>query len=214
MQKRKDITIWFVDSDKQLSSSFKAFCSDRFHVETFSVPQDCLNRLSSAGGGVLIIDCTLLDEPCLDNVSELCRISPTILVIATGANITISRVVELMKQGLYDFIPKPYHLTELMNSLLTAVNTHKLSLKLTCKEEQVLSLILRGILNKEIARLLNRSVRTIEEHRLHISKKLGANNKADFIKLGLEYFYAQSGKAKTPSTQISDSLPESESLTG
>lgn len=213
-RRNRDITIWFVDSDEQLCSSVKAFCSNKFPVETFTSLQDCLNRLSSASRGILIFDCTLLDEPCLDTLYDICRMSRTLLVIATGANIMISRVVELMKQGLYDFIPKPIKLSDLLNSILIAVNSNKIGFRLTYQEEKVLALLLRGMTNKEVAHLLNRSVRTIEEHRLHICKKLGANNRVELIKLGHDYLSAKSRISDSSSTIDSDTHPGSESLTG
>lgn len=213
-RRNRDITIWFVDSDEHICSSVKAFCSNKFHVETFTMVQECLTRLSSASRGILILDCTLLDEPCLETLYDICRMSRTLLVIATGANITISRVVELMKQGLYDFIPKPIKLSELLNSILIAVNSNKIGFRLTFNEEKVLALLLRGMTNKEVARLLNRSVRTIEEHRLHISKKLGAENRIELIKLGHDYLSFKSGKSDRSSTIDTNPHPGSESLTG
>jgi len=53
---------------------------------------------------------------------------------------------------------------------------------LTRTEMKVLRFILDGISNKEIANLLHRSVRTIEIHRSHIMRKLGADNLVDLVK--------------------------------
>jgi len=53
---------------------------------------------------------------------------------------------------------------------------------LTKTEMEVLCLILDGKSNKEAARLLHRSVRTIEDHRSHIMHKLGVNNVVDLVK--------------------------------
>jgi PAS domain S-box-containing protein len=48
-------------------------------------------------------------------------------------------------------------------------------------EKRVLRPILEGMCNKEVARKLNRSVRTVEEHRANIMKKLGADNLVELI---------------------------------
>ena len=53
---------------------------------------------------------------------------------------------------------------------------------LTKTEIKVLHLILDGKGNKEIARILYRSVRTIEVHRWHIMRKMNVNNLVDLVK--------------------------------
>ena len=52
---------------------------------------------------------------------------------------------------------------------------------LTKKERQILRLVVEGKSNKEIAKIQNRSVRTIEDHRGHILQKLGVSNLAELI---------------------------------
>jgi len=47
---------------------------------------------------------------------------------------------------------------------------------LTAMEKKVLSFIMSGKSNKEIAKILNRSIRTIEDHRSRIMHKMGASN--------------------------------------
>ena len=54
---------------------------------------------------------------------------------------------------------------------------------LTPIEKQVLAYIMRGEGNKQIARIMERSVRTIEEHRAHIMQKLGAGNLVELAKI-------------------------------
>lgn len=49
-------------------------------------------------------------------------------------------------------------------------------------EMRVLCLLLEGRTNKEIARMLCRSIRTIEDHRSHVMRKLGVNNPVDMVK--------------------------------
>ena len=53
---------------------------------------------------------------------------------------------------------------------------------LTQSEMRVLRLIVGGLSNKEIAQLLHRSIRTIENHRAHLMHKLGVNNSVELVK--------------------------------
>jgi DNA-binding CsgD family transcriptional regulator len=52
---------------------------------------------------------------------------------------------------------------------------------LTPAEKAVLELVLSGLCNKEIAQTLNRSIRTIEDHRAHIMQKLNAQNLIELV---------------------------------
>jgi DNA-binding NarL/FixJ family response regulator len=54
--------------------------------------------------------------------------------------------------------------------------------QLTRREEQILRLILAGKTNKQIARVLSRSCRTIEYHRNRLMHKLEARNAAELVK--------------------------------
>ena len=94
--------------------------------------------------------------------------------------------------------PKPLIVSDVIKSILTAVNTPNVQFKLTVSEEKVLALVLEGKVNKEIARLLERSVRTIEVHRYHINRTLGARNKTILIQLGIEYFSAKMNVPRIP----------------
>ena len=53
---------------------------------------------------------------------------------------------------------------------------------ITKREKQILSMIMQGIGNKEIAEQLNKSIRTIETHRFNIMKKLKVNNVVELLK--------------------------------
>jgi PAS domain S-box-containing protein len=51
-------------------------------------------------------------------------------------------------------------------------------------EKEILILIMQGKSNKEIAQLMHRSIRTTEDHRSNIMKKLGAGNLVELVKIG------------------------------
>lgn len=213
MSKRNEITIWCVDPEERFWKSIREMCSNKFKIKHFPELKKCLSALCASNRGVLIFDLALLDDPQLDNLFNICRMSSSIQVIVTGANVCIAQVVEFMKQGLYDFVPKPFHLCDLMNSIISAVNTPKVKFMLSISEEKVLALILEGKISKEIAFMLNRSVRTIEVHRQNISKKLNAKNRVDLLKLGSEYFADKAFKYKI-NRKIGNDCWEEQGLVG
>jgi DNA-binding NarL/FixJ family response regulator len=67
---------------------------------------------------------------------------------------------------------------------------------LTKKEIAILRLILEGRSNKEIAQMLHRSIRTVEDHRRHIMRKLDVDNVIDLVKRAAVMGLAESPKIK------------------
>lgn len=63
----------------------------------------------------------------------------------------------------------------------TSIDSHASQL-LTATEIKVLRSIVKGMSNKEIAQLFHRSIRTIQNHRAHIMKKLGVNSSVELVK--------------------------------
>ena len=66
---------------------------------------------------------------------------------------------------------------------------------LTLREQQVLQHIAGGQSNKQIARDLDLSVRTVETHRLNIKRKLGIEGQAELIKYAVEHAQFDAGAA-------------------
>jgi DNA-binding NarL/FixJ family response regulator len=54
---------------------------------------------------------------------------------------------------------------------------------LSQSEREILALLMQGHGNKQVAKITNRSVRTIEDHRSHIMQKLGVDNLVDLTKI-------------------------------
>jgi len=76
---------------------------------------------------------------------------------------------------------KESELDNLLENTLTGAGE-----SLTKREAEILKLIISGKSNKEIARILYRSKRTVESHRDHIMHKLGVNNVADLVKVAVK----------------------------
>ena len=73
----------------------------------------------------------------------------------------------------------------------TLFNNMGISKPLTKREIQILQLILAGKTNKQIARALSRSCRTIEYHRNRLMRKLNAHNAAELVKRAFAMGIAQ-----------------------
>ena len=159
-------------------------------VSCFDCGPDCLEHLSSQRCDLLIADWKM---PGMDGIELLksARVAapwvPFLIITGYG---DVPTAVQAVKAGADDFIEKPLEkksFAQTVRALMAANGNHRqIGKPLTLSEKRVLRLILDGKSNREIARLVSRSVRTIEVHRAHIMHKLGAGNLVDLLKLTAE----------------------------
>jgi two-component system response regulator FixJ len=122
----------------------------------------------------------------IEVLKEVKRLAPWIPVLMISGYGDIPAAVEAVRLGAVDFIEKPLDKESFLRkveSMLSMVGFFDPSLgkPLTQTETTVLRLVVDGKSSKEIARLLHRSVRTIEGHRSHIMHKLHAENILDLV---------------------------------
>jgi two-component system response regulator FixJ len=124
--------------------------------------------------------------------------SPQPLIIMTGHG-DITMAVQAMKDGAFEFLQKPFRDQELIDCINKALeydyaNRKQLDIlhsnqnrikTLTERERDVIDLVLEGKVNKIIARELAISDRTVEIHRSHAMRKLGAKSVAELVKIML-----------------------------
>ncbi|MHC4083847.1 MAG: response regulator transcription factor [Planctomycetota bacterium] len=166
------------------SSLQKAGCN----VSCFTRIFDCLEQLHSRRPcDLLVVDAKMPQMNTTELLTKVRYIAPSLPVLVIIGNGDVTMAVAALKIGASDVIEKPLN----MENLLSAV---ELTLKgntrhhppvnkvLTKTEMGILRLILDGKSNKEMARLRNRSIRTIEKHRWCIMHKLGVDNLVDLVK--------------------------------
>lgn len=144
-------------------------------------------------------DCVVLDMrmPGMDGLTVLGKLPnealaiPVIMLTSHGE---ISLAVRAMKSGAVDFVEKPVSIkqfaqkirehvgksVELRRQLVEIEQSRTLVARLTARENEIASRIVAGSSNKEIARDLDISPRTVEVHRANIFKKLDVRNAVEF----------------------------------
>ncbi len=156
-------------------------------VRRFSRPGKCLEQLRSQRCDLLIIELEIPDIDGIGLVKEVKQFAPWLPVLVMSSSADISTAVGAIKAGAEDVIEEPFDRNDFLRkvkSILeksTANNVH-LGKPLTHAEIRILKLVIAGKTNKEIANLLNRSIRTVEVHREHLMRKLGVDNLVDLVK--------------------------------
>jgi two-component system response regulator TtrR len=153
----------------------------------FTNAGDCLQQLDTRDCDLLITDVQMPGKDGIELLTEAKHIVPwlPVLVITSYANIPMA--VKAVKAGAFEFIEKPLDPETFLAKVEAALKQNGLAnlmlgKQLSKAETVVLRLILHGKSNKEIAFVLNRSVRTIEVHRSHIMRKLDVDNVVDLVK--------------------------------
>lgn len=148
--------------------------------------------------GCILTDIRMPGLTGLELVRELNRLAVNMPVIVMTGHGDIPLAVEAMKAGVVDFLEKPFDDNHLLSSIREALSTRaeaeedarrqeaqdRLS-QLSPRERDVLSGVVQGKLNKQIAFELEISPRTVEIYRASLMTKTGARNIAELMRIAL-----------------------------
>lgn len=180
--------IFFVDDEPAIRRSVsRTLERSGCKVSCFANAADCLKQLRMQSCDLLITDVRMPGMDGIELVRRAKRIIPWLPILVITGYGDIPMAVEVVKAGAMEFIEKPLQKQSFLASVQTALKQQELGnlLKgksLTKKELAILRLILQGRNNKEIAQILHRSIRTVEDHRRHIMRKLDVDNVVNLVK--------------------------------
>jgi two-component system response regulator FixJ len=180
--------IFFVDDEPAVREVIGETLKEvGFKVSCFTRADDCLEQLNAGNCDLLITDVKMPEMDGIELLNRTKRVCPWLPVLVITGYGDIPMAVKALKAGAADFIEKPLSRENFITVVESILRKNARSLaswdrKLTKAEVKVLRLVLDGRSNIEIARLLNRSVRTIEDHRNKMMHKLGAHNLADLLR--------------------------------
>lgn len=158
-----------------------------YTVSCFVDADHCLQQLQSQSCDLLITDVRMPGMDGIELVRRAKRIVPWLPILVITGYGDIQMAVKAVKAGAAEFIEKPLQKQSFLATVQTILKQQDLKnlLKgksLSKKELSILHLILQGRSNKEIAQTLHRSIRTVEDHRRYIMRKLNVDNVVDLVK--------------------------------
>ncbi len=193
-----DATVFIVDDDQQARDSVRALVrSMGVAADVFASAEQFLEAYDATRPGCLVTDYRLLGMNGLDLCEALARQDSRLPFIVLTAHARTSLTVRAMQTGALTVLDKPYHDDELWEAICTALvwNTKQLEQKqqvdrverrldaLTPAEHEVLKLLLQGMANKQIAKTLKVSLRTVEGRRHEIMMKTEAESLPDLFRM-------------------------------
>ncbi len=189
-------TVFIVDDDPAFRKSLVWLMeSVGVRAECYPSAREFLDFYDSSRPCCLVLDIRMPEMGGLDLLDEISARDIHMPVIVVTAYGDVPAAVRAMKNGAVDFLEKPFSHEMLLSRIQQcleedqqrrrkqAVSTEieqRLSL-LTPRQRQVMDLIVAGKANKEIARRLGLSPKTVEYHRASLMKKLLVANLVELI---------------------------------
>ena len=147
--------------------------------------------------GCIVIDIRLPDMNGLDFQAELTRMGIRLPVVMMTGYGDVPMSVRAMKGGAVDFLLKPFRDQDMLDAALAAIRrdrerrmteaeTSQIRERfetLSAREQQVMSHVVTGKMNKQVAGHLGLSEVTVKVHRGAVMRKMGARTLADLVRM-------------------------------
>lgn len=192
--------VHIVDDDSHVRASTSYFlASHGCRTEIYSGGRELL-RDGKLSRGVILLDLCMPDMSGHEVQEELARRGIDLPVIVVSAHNDFASAVKAMKLGAVDFLAKPPQEEELLAAIDRAVarfekgrdqrearaNAIERLGRLSPRETEILQSLLAGMSNKEIARLLGLSPRTVEMHRANMMDDLGVASLPEAVRIAID----------------------------
>jgi FixJ family two-component response regulator len=190
--------VFVVDDDVSMRDALRNLLrSVGLQVETFDSAQEFLARPRSDGPGCLVLDVRLPGLSGLELQRELAKADIDIPIVFITGHGDIPMSVQAMKAGAVEFLEKPFRDQDVLEAVQQAIERDREACaqrqemeqlrvryeSLTAREREVMALVVRGLLNKQIAAEVGTTEATVKLHRGRVMHKMQADSLADLIRM-------------------------------
>lgn len=217
-------TVFVVDDDASVRKALaRLLASAGYAVETFASAREFLDRSHHQNTpGCVVLDVSMPGLSGLDLQQKLMAFKPPLPIIFIRGHGDIPTSVRAMKGGAVDFLTKPVNDRDLLSVIKLAMarnvearerNTELRELQrradsLTPREREVMALVVRGQLNKQVAAELGTTEKTIKVHRARVIQKMGVESLAELVRMAEKLgMFSSETRAGTPRPASAISLP-------
>jgi len=190
--------VFVIDDDPSVRSSLKFLISTvGLQVESFDSAETFLNRKPPDTASCLVLDVRLRGLSGLDFQRELAARNIRIPIVFVTGHGDIPMSVRAMKAGAVEFLTKPFRDQDLLDAVHIALERDRARREhekevtelqqcfesLTPREREVISMVVSGMLNKQIAGKLGTAENTVKVHRSRAIEKMHAQSLADLVRM-------------------------------
>jgi FixJ family two-component response regulator len=187
-----------IDDDPNVREALQGLLqSVGLRVEAFGDVQEFLRALQPERFGCLILDVRLPGQSGLDFQDDLVKANVLLPIIFISAHADVPMSVRAMKAGAIEFLTKPVRHQDLLDAIQRAIErfqTNRESDKvgsavragfdsLTPREREVMTLVVAGHLNKQIAIEIGLTEATVKLHRGQVMRKMQAKSLPDLVRM-------------------------------
>ncbi|HEY7037774.1 MAG TPA: response regulator transcription factor [Methylomirabilota bacterium] len=193
-----EAVVYVVDDDPSIRRALSRLIhSVGLEVMTFPSAQAFLAYAPPDRPSCLVLDVRLPGPSGLDLQAALTQANRSVPIVFITGHGTVPTSVRAMKGGAIDFLQKPFNDQELLDCVQRALRRsgeeraeraerselERRAGSLTPREREVLTLVVAGMLNKQIADKLGIAEKTIKVHRGRVMEKMQADSIADLVRM-------------------------------
>ena len=194
-------TIYLIDDDNSMRDSLARMLRDvGYTVQDFESATSFLQNSLPVAPAVIVLDMQMPDVNGLDLMERLEKLGRKSPIVFLSGQSHPQQIVKGLKKGALDFLFKPFNIDELLRAIDQALDYDQKQLKrnlkdgeikrnfntLTPREKEVCTLLVEGLMNKEIAERLGTTDATIKVHKARVMEKMQAHSLQDLVKFYLE----------------------------
>jgi FixJ family two-component response regulator len=191
-------TVFIVDDDRGMRQSIQDLVeSVGLRAESFATGGEFLKRKPTNDPSCLVLDVRLPQMSGLDFQRQLAETGMQIPIIFITAHGDIPMSVRALKSGAVEFLTKPFRDQDLLDAIQEALQRDRATQEqqaeihdlqerygtLTAREQQVMALVVSGMLNKQIASEIGASEATVKVHRGNVMHKMKAGSVVDLVRM-------------------------------
>jgi FixJ family two-component response regulator len=189
-----DTIVYVVDDDPSVRDSLSLMLSVKgFSTSTFGSAEDFLGAVQPGWRGCVLVDLRMPGMSGLDLLEAVRGRFPNLAMVVVTAHGDVASARRAFLSDAVDFVEKPFEAPQILEAIANAqarlekrAAPQRRALPgevLTPREREVLDLVLQGMHNRDVARKLGISPRTVEVHKSRLMEKLGVSNVVELVRM-------------------------------